>query len=131
MLLADPDDNQTSSHPFLYAQALGAYHANVVYTGPRTWDFKAHHFDFLWVRWYEVLDPESSGWSASTLDSVRFLPLNDDDSFGFIDPSNVLQSCHILPAFARGRQKETEINVSRCAQDSKDYNQYYVGWYVQ
>ena len=26
----------------------------------------------------------------------------DDDTFCFIDPSDALRSCHIIPAFARG-----------------------------
>jgi len=29
---------------------LGTYHANVVYTGPGMHDYKACHFDFLWVQ---------------------------------------------------------------------------------
>lgn len=132
MLLADHESGSVStSHHFLYARVLGAYHANVIYTGPGMRDYKARRFDFLWVRWYEVVDPGSSGWSNSTLDTVRFPPLRGDDSFGFVDPMDVLRGCHILPAFARGRREETTIDVSRCAKDSKDYKLYYVGRYVQ
>jgi hypothetical protein len=129
MLLADYADgsNPSNLHHFLYARVLGAYHANAVYTGPGMLDYKARHFDFLWVRWYEVMDPRSSGWSNSALDSVCFPPMHEDESFGFVDPNDVLRGCHILPAFTKGKRKETTMDVSRCAKDSKDYKVYYVG----
>jgi hypothetical protein len=148
MLLADhtASSDPTKLHHFLYGRVLGAYHANVIYTGPGMQDYEARRFDFLWVRWYEVVDPGSSGWSNSTLDSVRFPPLHENDSFGFVDPNDVLRGCHILPAFAKGKRNETSVDVShilpvfaksernetsvdvsRCAKDSKDYKSYYVG----
>ena len=131
MALADLTDGSTStSHRFLYARVLGAYHANVIYTGPGMRDYKARRFDVLWVRWYEVVEPGSSGWSESTLDSIRFPPLRDGDSFGFVDPMDVLRGCHVLPAFSKGKRNKAGIDVSRCAKDSKDYELYYVGRYV-
>ena len=128
MLLADHTDSPApTSHRFLYARVLGAYHANVIYTGPGMRDYKARRFDFLWVRWYEVVDPGSSGWGNHALDSVRFLPLRDEDSFGFVDPIDILRGCHLLPAFSKGKRNKAGIDVSRCAKDSKDYEFYYVG----
>ncbi|KIJ89832.1 hypothetical protein K443DRAFT_117467, partial [Laccaria amethystina LaAM-08-1] len=50
MVLSDPqarDDLPT--HPFLYAQVLGIYHVNVVYSGPGMLNYEAMRFDFLWV----------------------------------------------------------------------------------
>ena len=132
MLLADLTDSPApNSHRFLYARVLGVYHANVIYTGPRMRDYKARRFEFLWVRWYEVVDPGSSGWSNHALDSVRFPPLHDDDSFGFVDPVDILRGCHLLPTFSKGKRNKAGIDVSRCAKDSKDYELYYVGRYVQ
>jgi len=80
------------------------------------------------VRWYQVVDPGSSGWHNSTLDTVHFLPMHEDNSFGFVDLDDVLQGCHILPTFAKGKQEGANVNVSRCAKDTKDYLLYYVGW---
>lgn len=133
MLLADHADGSHPSnlHRFLYVRVLGAYHANVIYTGPGMQDYEARRFDFLWVRWYKVVNAGSSGWSTSTLDSVRFPPLHEDDSFGFVDQDDVLRGCHILPAFIKGKRQETKVDVSPCAKDSKDYQLYYVGRYVQ
>jgi hypothetical protein len=129
MLLADRADGSNISelHHFLYARILGAYHANVIYTGPGMRDYEARRFDFLWVRWYEVINPASSGWSNSTFDAVCFPPMHEDTSFGFVDPNDVLRGCHILPAFANGKRNETGIDISRCAKDSKDYKMYYIG----
>jgi hypothetical protein len=120
MLLADHMGGPNPFHlyRFIYARVLGVYHANVIYTGPGMQDFEARTFQILWVRWYEVVDPRSSGWDSSTLDMLRFPPLHQDSSFGFVDPDDVLRGCHILPA---------NVNVSRSAKDSKDYLLYYVG----
>jgi hypothetical protein len=130
MLLADHEDGSAGSpnpHHFLYARVLGAYHANVIYTGPGMQDYEARRFDFLWVRWFEVVDSASSGWASSTLDSVRFPPMHGTHSFGFVDPKDVLRGCHILPAFAKGKRHTNGVGISRCAKDGKDYKLYYVG----
>jgi hypothetical protein len=128
MLLADHTDGPDPSklHHFLYARVLDAYHANVMYSGPGIQGFETRSLDFLWVRWYEVVDKGCSGLNNSTLDTVRFPPMHEDNSFGFVDPNDVLRGCHILPAFAKGK-RTANINVSRCAKDSKDYLLYYVG----
>lgn len=134
MLLADQVDGSVTPsnlHHFLYAWVLGAYHANVINTGPGMLDYEARRFDFLWVQWFEVTNPGSSGWSHSTLDSVHFPPMHGDNSFGFVDPKDVLRACHILPAFAKGKRQANGVGISRCAKDSKDYKSYYVGRYVQ
>jgi hypothetical protein len=134
MLLADNAEGSLISsnpHHFLYARVLGGYHINAIYTGPGMRDFEARRFDFLWVRWLEVVNPGASGWSNSKLDSVRFPPMNENRSFGFVDPKDVLRGCHILPAFAKGKRQEDGIGISHCAKDGKDYNQYFVGRWVR
>ena len=35
------------------------------------------------------------------------------DAFGFVDPADVLRSCHLIPAFADGRQHLDGATVSR------------------
>ena len=113
MLLVDNADYSASNlHHFLYARVLGAYHANVIYTGPGMRDHRARRFDVLWVRWYEIVDPASSGWNNSKLDTVRFPPLCRDEAFGFVDPADVLCGCHIIPAFTTGKRQEDSIDVS-------------------
>jgi hypothetical protein len=80
---ANGSTSSSNSHPFLYARVLGAYHANVLYTGPGMQNHEARRFDFLWVRWYELVDPASSGWSSrSKLVAVCFPPMHQANSFG-------------------------------------------------
>ena len=127
---ADVADGSSTGHPFLYARVLGVYHANVVYTGPGMHDYQARRLDFLWVRWYEVVDPDTSGWSSSRLDSVRFPPMNEEGAFGFVDTKDVLRTSHIIPNFAKGKRHADGVGVSRCAKDAGDYYRYYIGRYV-
>ena len=121
MLLSDSDG---SNHPFSYAWVLGVFHANIIYTGPGSKDFQSHQIEFLWVRWFEVLQDGFLAWEE--LNSIRFLPMADNDAFGFIDPANVLRSCHIIPSYADGRLHPDGIAMSRCAGDSDDWKQYYI-----
>ena len=74
MLLADNGhvaNSPSTDYHFLYARVLGVYHANVVYTGPGMHDYTSRRLDFLWVRWYEVVDPVEMPQSGSEL---RFGP---------------------------------------------------------
>ena len=92
MLLANHTSGSNSSnlHHFIYARVSGVYHADVIYNGPGMQKFEAHAFQMLWVRWYEVVDPGSSGWISSTMDILCFPPLHQDNSFGFVDLEVVL-----------------------------------------
>ena len=121
MLLSDSDG---SNHPFSYARVLGVFHANIIYTGPGSKDFQSRRIEFLWVRWFEVLQDGFLAWEE--LDSVRFLPMADNDAFGFVDPANVLRGCHVIPSYADGRLHPDGIAMSRCAGDSDDWKQYYI-----
>jgi len=82
------------------------------------WDFEACLFNFLWVRWYEVVNSRSLGWNKSILDLVCFPLIHEDNSFGFVDPDDLLQWCYILLAFAQDKRRETNIDISHCAKDS-------------
>jgi hypothetical protein len=89
-------------------------------------DYQPRRLEFLWVRWYYIVDPLHSGWSARKLDRIQFAPITDNDTFGFVDPSDVLRSCHVIPAFAAGRLHADGKGVSHCAQDSSDWVAYYM-----
>jgi hypothetical protein len=56
--------------------------------------------------------------------------MNWDNSFGFVDPKDVLHGCHMLPAFVKGKQHTDGVGISWCAKDGKDYKMYHVGRYV-
>ncbi|KAF8223971.1 hypothetical protein L208DRAFT_1314114, partial [Tricholoma matsutake] len=119
-------------HPYLYACILGIYHANIIYVGPGMVDYSPRRLDFLWVRWYqhwEVADgSDIMGWKAHHLDQLSFPPMASEDAFGFVDPSDVLQSCHVIPQFAKGKRHSDGVALSKCARDGEDWKEYYVGW---
>jgi hypothetical protein len=122
--------DHNDSHPFAYARILGVYHVNIVYVGPGMKDYQPRRMEFLWVRWYRHMET-NAGWSARRLDRLQFLPVVDDDAFGFLDPSDVLRSCHIVPAFSSGKVHVDERGLSFCAGDSADWAGYYVNRLVQ
>lgn len=123
MLLATTDSN--ADHPFLYARVLGIYHANVVYATDGACNYQTKRFEFLWVRWYKY-HGQSVRWNDSRLDALSFASVTTEGSFGFVDPSDVLRGCHIIPAFARGKKYDHDDDLSRIAKDSQDWSQYYV-----
>ena len=121
MLLASSE----SVHPFLYACVLGIFHANVIYTGQGAKDYLPRHVEFLWVHWFEVVDVPAS-WEHTALDRLRFLPMSQDDAYGFVDLTNVIRACHLIPAFSNGRMHLNGGSVSRNARDEADWKHYYV-----
>ena len=123
VLLSNSD---VDAHPFSYARVLGIFHANIVYTGPGSRDFQSRRIEFLWVRWFEVVRDNLSAWEHHALDMVEFLPMTDEEAFGFVDPADVLRGCHIIPSFTDGRLHVDRIARSRCAGDSDDWKRYYV-----
>ena len=131
MLLAN--NSQTCDktyHHFLYAHVLGIYHVNVVYTGQGSSNYAAQQIKFLWVRWFKPTGTPVK-WGHLCLDSISFLPMAQDSSFGFVDPSDVLRSCHIIPVFTSGKVHSDSISLSHCANNGSDYQQYYVNRYGQ
>lgn len=130
MLLADSPSNSLDPsplHPFKYARVLGVYHVNAIYAGPGMIDYKPHRFEFLWVRWFRPIHTISAGWHTRKLDRVQFLPIAEDGAFGFVDPSDIIRSCHIIPRFAKGKLHSDGKGLSLCARDSTDWTEYYVG----
>jgi hypothetical protein len=125
MVLADTS-HDNSAQPFRYARVLGIYHVNAIYIGPGMVDYQPHRLEFLWVRWYRNMDAVVAGWQARKLDRVQFAPMSEDDSFGFLDPSDVLRGCHLVPAFSKGKRHLDRKGLSRCAQDSSDWVEYCV-----
>ena len=116
----------SDSHPFRYARVLGIFHANVMYIGAGNTDYCPRRLEVLWVRWYK-LESGNGTWSTRMLDCVSFLPVNDENAFGFLDPTDVLRGCHITPAFRQGRVREDgEPGLSYWAQDVVDWKLYFI-----
>lgn len=88
-------------------------------------DYTPQQMEFLWVRWYKPV-VQVSTWESSTLDQVKFLPLNDEHSFDFVDPADILRGCHIIPCFAKRKKHPDGSGVSTCAGDKNDWLEYYM-----
>ncbi|KIK20526.1 hypothetical protein PISMIDRAFT_105552, partial [Pisolithus microcarpus 441] len=114
-LLADGDGS--GKHLFCYAHVLGIYHVNVTYISPRTRDYQSQRQDILWVCWFELLPDQHS---------ARFVPMDQANAFGFVDPMDMLWCCHLIPSFADGRSHPDSIGRSCNAHDSKDWKVYYI-----
>ncbi|KAH9835781.1 uncharacterized protein C8Q71DRAFT_709596 [Rhodofomes roseus] len=136
MLLAHEDDNdgRQEKHPYWYARVLSVFHVHVrLLHVDNTRPDVVRKLDVLWVRWYG-LDPDApGGFKHRRLPRLGFVPYDDRDAFGFIDPAVVLRASHIIPAFSYGKVGDL-LPPSRCARraDEKDfdYMYYYVGMFV-
>ncbi|KAG6904162.1 hypothetical protein DXG01_012165, partial [Tephrocybe rancida] len=87
IMLLNPDFNgdPITDHPYLYARVIGIYHANVVYAGRGDSDYHPRRVEFLWVRWYTLVE---EGCGSRRLDKLCFPSLADEHSFGFVDPND-------------------------------------------
>jgi hypothetical protein len=119
---------ELNRHPYLYARVLGIYHANIIYVGPGMVNYNPRRLEFLWVRWYQHWEvADVMGWNAHHLDQLSFPPMASEGAFGFVNPSDVLRSCHVIPRFAKGKQHSDRVALSKCARDGEDWKAYYVG----
>lgn len=118
------------AHPFWYARVLGIFHTEVLHTGPHSRNNGAQRMEFLWVRWFGVEPNYRSGFKAARLPKVGFVPEDDPNAFGFLDPALVLRGCHLEPAFAGGRTCELLKTVSPTAarplHETDDWANFYV-----
>lgn len=66
-------------------------------------------------------------WVPQRLDELYFPSASNDDSFGFLDPANVLRACHIIPSFRKDKVfSEGHAGFSCNANDKNDWNVYFV-----
>lgn len=111
---------------FLYARVLGIFHVNAIYLGTGSLrDYRPIRIDFLWVRWFKTLSFGSL--KACAMERLGFPPMADEHAFGFLDPSDMVRGCHLIPAFALGKRYSEGKGISFCARDSHDFHEYYVG----
>lgn len=126
---ATGDMDDTETHQYRYARVIGIYHANIIFVPPGlgTKSYKARRVEFLWVRWFDVVGghPVQWGWKYTRLDRLKFLPIRDEGAFGFVDPEDVLRSCHIIPRFSMGQFGTEDTGVSKSAKDGHDWREYY------
>lgn len=121
-------ETQESERPFWYARVIGIYHANVIFIGNGNADYQPRRMEFLWVRWYHF-NGMPCEWRQKRLDRLHFPPLTRSESFGFLDPNDVLRSAHIIPLISEGNSCDDGQN-SPLAQSGADYKSYVINRYV-
>lgn len=129
MLLDDPHGNNEDTanvQQYRYARVIGIYHTNVIYAGRGRVDYEPRRMEFLWVRWFQLSQSPVTGWIPRRLDRVNFYPVTGEESFGFVDPSEILRGCHIIPMFSSGKRHLDAMGLSSIARDSLDWKTYYV-----
>ncbi|KAG9096584.1 hypothetical protein FS749_008162 [Ceratobasidium sp. UAMH 11750] len=131
VLLPAHTDGDTSVHPFLYAEVLGIYHANVRYSNR-----PPKRMDFVWVRWLDYDQEEPGGWDIGRLDRVSYSKYRNDsellDAFGFIDPPNIVRASHLIPDFSSGIHRTIpNTKAKSLVYDSEgDWKYYYASRFV-
>ena len=119
------------AHPYWYAAVLGVFHADVQHFGAGTVNPRPQVMEFLWVRWLGVVEGHKYGRRYGQLPKVGFVPNEDEDAFGFLDPSMVIRGCHLMPAFIDGRTASllhtNHPSEARPDKSLDDWAYYYVG----
>lgn len=88
------------NHPYWYACVLTIYHMETWLNNGGT--PVKHHLEVLWVRWLAPLRNHKSGMKCARLPRVAFVDELDTDTFGFLDPGQVIRGAHLIPAFNSG-----------------------------
>ncbi|KAH6911434.1 hypothetical protein BKA70DRAFT_1099295 [Coprinopsis sp. MPI-PUGE-AT-0042] len=137
MTIADEDENpvdvQTGKpvlpHPYWYARVVGIFSAYVVHRSNPTARFKGQKMDFVWVRWLgRNLDDGVEGFEKGFFQRVGFLPAEEGEAFGFVDPAAIIRAAHIIPAL-EFEQVDNLLGPSvtrRQGEPPLDYPDYYV-----
>jgi hypothetical protein len=124
----DPKD-----HPYWYARVLGVFHARILHTGPVATNRSVQSMEFLWVRWFGREREHHFGLKAARLPKIGFVEDTDDLAFGFLDPSLVIRSCHLIPAFCDGKTTsllKTSYTAARPPGETDDWTNFYVNMQV-
>ncbi|KAI6118067.1 hypothetical protein F5141DRAFT_1000156 [Pisolithus sp. B1] len=90
MLLSHETDNL--HHPYWYAHVIRIFHVNVQYYGDN------HSSDGM--QQMNMLFTWGSGFAARWPYWVGFIPEDDPDTFGFLDPDLIIHGVHLIPAFS-------------------------------
>jgi hypothetical protein len=115
-------------HPYWYARILGIYHMDVWLNTAGS--MKMYQIEVLYVRWLAPLVGHRSGMNCTRLPKVAFVEESDRDAFGFLDPSQVIRSAHLIPAFVSGRGTTSlrhGKSFARQGDELDDWEAYYVG----
>jgi len=105
----DHDDmDPGKKFPYWFGRILGIFHAVVMYTehGSHCELPQLQRMEFLFVRWFGCDLKHHGGWRNKRLHHIGFVDGNDDATFGFLDPQEVIRGVHLIPVFYYGQTRE-------------------------
>ena len=102
MVLAHEDASCEEYHPYWYAPVIRILYADVYHTGEKSTTDEPYKMDFLWVCWFGLDESHWGGWKARQLHWIGFFNSEDKWAFGFLDPNEIIQAVHLIPAFTHG-----------------------------
>jgi hypothetical protein len=121
-------DNE-EEHPLWYARVIHIFHVKVYHNSPDNLSHRPVLLHVLWVRWYGYDYITPGGFSSLRLHRVGFGEYHSDDSFGFVNPADVVRAVHLIPVFALGKTPHLlpAGSMARHNEDEdEDYSRYYV-----
>ncbi|KAJ7712525.1 hypothetical protein B0H14DRAFT_679246, partial [Mycena olivaceomarginata] len=130
MMLPPNDTDTVSDHPFYYARILGVFHCDVVYNDNGT-QTPAVPVSFLWVRRFRIDRSFKAGFKRKRLHRIEFMPDDEPDAYGFVDPDEVIRASHLIPAFAHGPTEPVPYtSLGRKGDEFDDWRYHYVNFFV-
>nr|GAT50466.1 predicted protein [Mycena chlorophos] len=117
-------------HRFWYGEIIGIFHANVLLTDlPGS---KFQRVEFVWVRWFQRDMRHRCGFHEKRLPRVNYMPHDNADAFGILDPQDIVRAAHLIPAFHHGRTVEylPKSITRRASQGDQDWTYYYASMVV-
>ena len=106
LLLSHETDLELDCHPYWYVWVVKIFHVYICYYGRDSQSHNLKCIDVLFVRWFGQDKAHRSSFSARRLPHIGFIPEEDLDSFGFLDPNVVIRDVHLIPAFSLGQTEE-------------------------
>jgi hypothetical protein len=88
--------------PYWYVRVIGIFHAYMSSTHPDVGRKTLHLIDFLWVCWFGMEPSYLHGFRQACLPKIGFVESSDKYAFTFLNPAQVVQGVHVIPAFSAG-----------------------------
>lgn len=131
VMIASPETS-ADAHRFWYARILGIFYIYVCNNDTDSTNRASQRIEFLWVRWFGMVEGHRYGLRVARLPKVGFIKEGEGTpSFGFLDPSLVVRACHLIPAFNLGKTTRllsatTTSTAARAFGEMDDWVAFYV-----
>ena len=118
-----PEDK---NEPWLYTNILAVYYV----TTHTISNSKPQMLTVLWVQWMEHSMASLVGLNSQNYTQVSFILWSgiSGNAFNFVNPSYVICTCHLIPAFNAGQTHDL-LNLSITQDPKGDWSAYYVNRY--